>query len=81
MFFVNDLYILARRFDVSREFKGVQGTCRLLGLPFEPHSQLSGLLQTSKPPEKVAVIDACLLTGFALFSETFEKSDKSRLEV
>ena len=37
----------------SREFKCVQGICRLLGRPCD-HSQRSGLLQTSKPPEKAA---------------------------
>ena len=35
----------------SREFKCVQGICRLLGWPCD-HSQRSGLLQISKPPEK-----------------------------
>ena len=37
----------------SRKFKCVQGICRLLGGPGD-HSQHSGLLQTSKPPEKAA---------------------------
>ena len=37
----------------SREFKCVQGICRLLGRPCD-HSQRSGLLQTFKPPEKAA---------------------------
>ena len=36
-----------------RKFKCVQGICRLLGGPCD-HSQHSGLLQTSKPPEKAA---------------------------
>ena len=31
----------------------MQGICRLLGRPCD-HSQRSGLLQTSKPPEKAA---------------------------
>ena len=37
----------------SREFKCVQGICRLLGWPCD-HSQRLGLLQTSKPREKAA---------------------------
>ena len=37
----------------SRKFKCVQGICRLLGGPCD-HSRRSGLLQTSKPPEKAA---------------------------
>ena len=37
----------------SREFKCVQGICRLLGWPRD-HFQRSSLLQTSKPPEKAA---------------------------
>ena len=37
----------------SRKFKCVQDICRLLGGPWD-HSQRSGLLQTSKPPEKAA---------------------------
>ena len=37
----------------SRGFKCVPGICRLLGWPCD-HSQRSGFLQTSKPPEKTA---------------------------
>ena len=39
-----------------RKFKCVQGICRLLGGPCD-HSQRSGLLQTSKPPEKAADVN------------------------
>ena len=47
----------------SREFKCVQGICRLLGWPCD-HSQRSGLLQTDPSLQKKPLMVMCLMSDY-----------------